>query len=319
MSCNVIKEYVENSRIYIKDYFKIIMSKYYNKDLIEEYLEKYIDTRYYNQYNQTTTKLNTNITTILKTVHENQTENKEISKFILEIFKNIYYLDDVIEVYDLEEVIRKINQLRIDELGLIEEDFYSNFKRIILENNRKKRKFLNSFDTDDFYLEQTKILNNKIYNTKINYKIKFPTLYSDYAIKNVFNTDITSEDKLFIEYYLISINLLKNIIAGNFKNNYLIEFNINLFNKKDKLKRLLNIIDNDIAKELISLKINYKDFSKHKEELYELMREGYSFSIILDEEYHDEDVNILKVFKYIVVNNSNHKGLNKYNNVVLLK
>ena len=59
---------------------------------------------------------------------------------------------------------------------------------------------------------------------------------------------------------MTSVKVLEDIIKFNYDTNYLIDFNLSLFEKKNKLSSLLNIIDNDLLKEKISIKVNYIDY-----------------------------------------------------------
>ena len=45
-------------------------------------------------------------------------------------------------------------------------------------------------------------------------------LYSTQAIENVFNSGLVAEDKLFVEYNLMSVEIIQDILKGNFKRQY---------------------------------------------------------------------------------------------------
>lgn len=66
------------------------------------------------------------------------------------------------------------------------------------------------------------------------HNIKFPMIYSNQAIENVFDSGIIAEDKLQIEYNLISIEAIQDILKGNFKRQYIIEFEISLLKRKER-------------------------------------------------------------------------------------
>lgn len=321
MSCNVIKEYTLFSSKCIKKYFKEIMGKYFDDDVFSPFLERYIEVRYYNLFNNDK-GLVFNIDKSLEDVYKVSNEKKDVAKFVLEIFKIIYYFDDVYKKSDNDKLINDLNEIRIKKLGLNDKDFVVNFRNLLLGDKERKIKFLNSFDNKDFEVKKKKIFNSSIYDISLIYHFDVPKLYSNYAIDKVFNTGIIGEDKLFVEYYLINVILLRDIIMGKFNKCYLLEFNSSLFSKKDKIRRLLNIYDNDISKELISLKIDYDKFSEFRDEICTLMREGYKFSVIISNDVKKMDVDNgkLDIFEYILVDKerADLDIFNEYDNVILI-
>ena len=62
------------------------------------------------------------------------------------------------------------------------------------------------------------------------------------AIDKVKTESIVAVNKLLVEYYLVSSLILKNIIKGNFKKKYLVEFSPKLLetiSRKNKFKETL--------------------------------------------------------------------------------
>ena len=60
---------------------------------------------------------------------------------------------------------------------------------------------------NNFILSFQKTNIKRLENISIDYDIKFPKLYSEYAIDKVFNSGVIGEDKIFIEYYLVCLDL----------------------------------------------------------------------------------------------------------------
>ena len=320
MSCNIVKEYAEFSRKNINKYFELIMNKYYNKDIVNMFLDKYIDVRYYDldtdKYSRNITKINKKF----KEVFENIQENIPTAKFIYIMFDVMFYLDDVIELDNEDNLMKFINQVRIEKLGINDKDFIEKFKDIIEKNNERKKAFINSIQCEEFPVEYDYIYDQDIYNVTIYHDIAIPKLYSKFAIDKVFNDSLIAEDKLFIEYYIVSAKILTNIINGDYNNKYLLEFNPNILKKKDKLARLLNIINNDLTKDVTSMKISYNSFITNKEKIYELIKEGYKFSVIIDNTYENKekiDTDIFKIFEYIILDDkTKYKEFNDYDNII---
>ena len=123
-----------------------------------------------------------------------------------------------------------------------------------------------------------------------------------------------------MEYYLVVVQVLKDILKQNFKRQYIVEFAYTLLNKPKKLNNLLNIINNLATQDKICLKIRYEDFKKKKEEIYELMRNGYRVALIIDNSFEVEYKNIgmLKMFKYIIIDKQSKKydEIKEYRNLL---
>ena len=139
-------------------------------------------------------------------------------------------------------------------------------------------------------------------------------IYSNQAIDNVFNSGMVQEDKLFVEYNLIAVEVISDILKGNFKKQYIKEFTTTLLEKSRKLNSLLNIINNAAVQDKVNLKITYKEFLENKEIIYELMRNGFRFAIVLDNSFKPQYSNFekLKTFNYTIAN----KDLKYYEKVI---
>ena len=178
--------------------------------------------------------------------------------------------------------------------------------------------FSKNFEVN-YYLTNLK----KVYNVTISHNIKFPKLYSEYAIDKVFNFDVIGEDKLFIEYQMVNVRFLSEIIQGDFSKNYLLEFQTSIFEKKEKLVRLLRLIDNDITKENFSMKIDYSYYKNNKDTILDMINNGYNFCIFLDNSYDSDGENnnlINTVFKYIMIEvNSKYISLFDKEKVIKVK
>ena len=146
------------------------------------------------------------------------------------------------------------------------------------------------------------------------YDIKFPLEYSEFAINKAFQTGIVNEDKLVVEYYLTVIQILKDIQKQNFRKKYIVEFAATLLKKPKKIKSILNIINNAAVQDKISLKIKYEDFLKNKQEVYDLMRDGYKITVILDNSFEPnfKDIESLQMFEFVIIN----QGLKYYEEVI---
>lgn len=310
MTINIMDQYIELSKKQIYSYMKLIFDQKYNKQYVDLFVEKYIDTRYYNLYdyepNQTLRK---KIVYILKETQENiminHIEDRELIEKMYLFFYYVLYFDNVVAFNDLHSKVKKIVRL-CEKAGINKkEDFENKLYKEMQNYIWEKENLLEKFNTDDFFIQISNYpKKSNVYRVNLKHNIKIPEVYSDFAIKKAFNMGIINEDKLIIEYYLITVQVIKDIIKRNFMKTYIVEFSDTLLKKIKKLQSLLNIVSNQAVQERICLKIRYEQFTNNKEKIYQLMRDGYQMVVILDNSFKLGYKNIenLKIFKYVIIN-----------------
>ena len=294
MSLNVMNTYLKFNRRRLINYSKIILEKYYYKGIFEELLDTYIDLR----YNELPSVANLKLINkeLINKAEDLKTYNIDDVILTLTYFPFIYYLDNFLKK-DVDIIIDKINNYRVKQLKL---DVLDNeLKNIILNDQKRIDKYINSFDSKEFNLSigKTNIVN--LYTTEVIHNIRIPKLYSEYAINNVYNRGIVLENKLFINYYMVSKLILTDIFNFNFKY-YIVNFSKSLIDKEDKQKRLFNIIDNDLIKDRIILKVDESDFLKYRDNYLKYIHEGYKFILYLNKDSSVKNDSIKRVFSYIV-------------------
>ncbi len=320
MASNVMQEYIKMTQDEVISYIKLIFERSYSKKIALRYMNAYLNVRFYNFYpkddNLTFRK---NYLNAIKEEEANivraMPEKKKLIENMGLFFYYILYFDKISYRVDIDEIIEKLYKIRKKLLRKDNEDFKENFRNTYEEYADKKEKFLKKFETEEFYLKVTDYEGaNNANRVNLKYNIKFPMLYSTQAIENVFNSGLVAEDKLLVEYNLISAEIIQDILKGNFKRQYIIEFNTNLFKKKRKLASLLNIINNSAVQDKVNLKITYKEFLKNKDNIYELMREGFKFAVILDDSFEPDYANFerLNAFYYTIAS----KKLDYYDKVI---
>lgn len=294
---NIIDEYTDFILDEFCFYGKKMMEKYYISSIFSEFVKEYLLIRYYNVYQNKKTMddtINYYLNEKVKQLLEKYPKKTKNIYFMADIFRYIIVLDNDIEA----TMVNKIE----NELGKIKEKYDLNkqieFSKEYREFRRRKKEFKKSYETNDFLIETTKTKYKKVFDTVLKHNIKMPELYSEKAINDIYNSGVTAQDKLFVHYNLVGITILNEVINYDYETNYLVEFNIELFNKKDKLNRLLNIIDNDITKEKITLKISYTSFNEKREDIFKLINSGYNFAIIKDENYKEDSY--ISLFKFIL-------------------
>ncbi len=325
---NLMDTYLNFTEKKIKKYMKIIFNTNYNEELVNEYLKTYINARYYNIRN-TDKPARAFYLRILdeleykedilmeKCEEESETLDEKQAKLnlihiIKEVFGYVLFFDNVRNIENfktidsLHEIIKKILELiesyyEVKKPKDIEEQLYKEVKNDMIE----KDVYLDKFDTDEFSLEfENTEFNEEMYYVYLNHNIKMPMQYSDSAIEKVFTEGIIAEDKLQIEYILLSTVAIRDIINGNFKDTYIAEFESSLFKKKQKLNGILSLIGNQALQEKIILNITYADYIKNQKSVLEYIKKGYNFVITLDDTLKSaDDVEKLRMFKLVIVPN----------------
>lgn len=322
---NLMDMYLNFTEKRIKKYMRMIYSVYYNEEIVNEYLKTYINARYYNIRNtekparafylRIIDELEFKKDILIKK-NEVETEDREekeeklkLINNIQEVFEYILFFDNVRKIENfkkidsLREIVKKIMETVIAEYKIKnskenEENIYKEITSDMLE----KEVFLDKFETDEFIINIENCEQREdLYFAKLDHNIKMPIQYSETAVEKVFTEGMVAEDKLQVEYMLLSLISLRDIIGGNFKDIYIAEFTNTLFKKKVKLDGLLSIIANQALQAKIHINIDYSDYIKNQKTILEYRSKGFDFTITLDNTITSvEDVERLKMFKIVI-------------------
>lgn len=321
MTINIMNEYIELTKKQINEYMRLVLGERLNQTYCDLFTERYINIRYFNYYeNEFHETIRRKIIEHLKQVGEeiiiNNINDRELIETIRVFFYYVLYFDNVVYYKDLRMKIAQIAKVKkrvfCDEAYDFEEKLY----QIIQDYAKQKDELIKRFASDEFYIKLTNYPDKlKVYRVNLKYNnIKFPLEYSDFAINKAFQMGLVSEDKLVVEYYLVVLQILKDVLKLNFKKKYVLEFADSLLKKPKKIKSILNIINNPAIQDKISLKIKYEEFSRNKEVVYDLMREGFKITIILDNSFEANFKNIegLQMFEFVIIN----KNLKQYEEII---
>ena len=322
---NLMDVYLSFTERKIKKYMKLIFNQYYDENIVNEYLRTYINARYYNIINiekparafylRILDELDYKEDTLMEkcekeaeSLSEKQQRLKVIST-VKEVFGYILFFDNVRNIENfktigsIKEIVAKALAVASEAYGFkvpkdAEDKIYKEIKSDLLS----KDLFLDKFDTDEFMLNfENSELRDDLFFVELLYNVKMPMQYSSQAVAQVFSEGIIAEDKLQVEYLLLSIIVIRDIVNGSFKDTYIVEFAPTLFKKKQKLDSLLSIIDNQALQSEISLNIMYSDYIKNKKSVFEYTKKGFNFTITLDNSIQSiEDVEKLKMFKIVI-------------------
>lgn len=320
MTINIMEQYIEITKKQIEDYMKLVFEDKFNKRYFDLFTEKYINIRYYNYYdNEVIDTMRRKILEHLKKVCEdiiiNNINDRELIENMRVFFYYVLYFDNVVYYKDLRNKVEQIAKIKKRIYGDVQEEFIEILYQKMQQYIEQKKELVERFSTENFYIRITNYPDrSNVYRINLKYKnIKFPLEYSEFAINKAFQVGLMAEDKLVVEYYLVVIQILKDILKLNFKRKYILEFADTLLKKPKKIKGFLNIINSSAVQEKVSLKIRYEQFVQNKETIYELMRNGYKITIILDNSFDVTFKNIetLEMFEFVIVN----RDLKKYNEI----
>ena len=302
---NMLEEYINFEKNNINIFAKEVLSEIYDEEMFTPLLNAYIDTRYYNTYSEDNSEIEENIfkhlnkalTKMMDNV-DNETKDKMTEMYVL--FNYILCFDNVNEMDD-KILVKILCDHRKDLFGTTDNLFQENITKLITNTKKKRKKFLSLFNTDGFYLEKYTTSKENLIDIELNHKLKFPKIYSDYAIDRVFKTEDIGEDRLLVEYYLISETIINDIKACSTNTNYLIEFSSSLFDDKEKLQKVQKIAESDCFKNQAVFKVTLEEYVKHGNNIKDMIRNGYRFAIYIGREKIDDDFILFSIFEYIIV------------------
>lgn len=301
MDYNIIEKYLTFLKKEFLNFFKIVLKHKYQKVLCLPFVEKYLNVRYNNETNYVAEKdivnrINEELIDVYKELVTD--ENEETLKNIVALFGYITYLDDIVNIMEEGELLKTLiedEDIKIDhkEISLDElKTWYLNIKK-------KKEQFASTIYTKEFELIEKRVY-RKTSELNLVQNVKISNLYSEFAIYKAYTTGVVREDKLFITYIMASNIVLNNAINLDFSRRYIVNLENTLFTKVRKFNRLLNTLNNTLAKKYIIIKITYQDYINNKDKIDNLINEGYSFALVLDSSF-EGNTNGLILFPYIYI------------------
>ena len=239
-----MQQYTRIIETFLTNFTKAFLSEKYNEKISKGYIETYIEARIYNFgeeeqrffYRRIYETL-VNKKKELKKEYEEEQE-QEILEKNLKMYQFIFYADDVRQMPEISEFVRIVCEKREKEFELAAIRGLDNrLIKIIKDFKEQKQNFLESYNTKDFSLDIEKYtLIDNTYKVNISYNFKLPYIYSNQVIDEVYTGGTINEDRLIIEYMLLTIVCIKDINNGNFATKYLVEFADSLYKKAKKIK-----------------------------------------------------------------------------------
>lgn len=325
MKC-IADQYLTYAQNQIKKYLKMAYGTKFNKEIVDEYMKTYMNARYYNIVN-TSKPARAFYLRILDEIEykknillekntqdtldpKEREENRKFIENVNNVFQFILFFDEVRDVKNFKTVknLKEITQKMLDIIKLdyeikdADKDLAEEITKQVKKDKIEKELYLENMGTDDFVLELEKCEEiEDTYFVNLDYQIKMPSQYSNSAIQRVFTEGIVAEDKLAVEYILLTIVSLRDIIEGNFEDRYIAEFTSSIFKKQSKFASMMDWLDNEAVQEKVSINIDYEDYIKNQKLILEYTKKGFSFVITLDGKVKTvEEVEKLKMFKIVV-------------------
>lgn len=298
----IVDDYLKYVNNFMLNFYKMVLANKYDKKIISPFIDKYISIRYYNdsiyEKGSSLDKINKELKLVAKELIKEDMQKEEQIKNIFCLFGYILYIDDCAAYNNLNSLLNTLYE--DDNIKIYNNNFDKiEFSNYIKDFIKQKNNFFKLFDNKNFELKKKRI-SKKVYKVTLEQHCKISSLYSDFAIDKAYNSKVVVENKTYLLFLLLSSLVLKEAIELDFNNNYIVDFPISLLEKKTKINKYLNTLDNDILKSKVHFHFNYSDYIIYKDEINDLIKDGFSVAITLDNSFSD-DFNQLVVFSYVFI------------------
>ncbi len=319
MSRNIVRDYIDYDKKCMRDYIDIVTKKKLHRKIVDEILKTYVDVRYYNIYDQKEEYPIENIGYYIKENVNKFLQDKKVSDEEKKALNDALWIVKYVLFYEKINNDKSLQQMLLDLEEKVRNSFWATDKKKdelflnIRKNMGNKRKFIRGLSSNEFSVEKKRTNLLDVFRLDFLNSVKIPELFSEVAIRRVYNNGAIGEDKYLVFYTLASVLVLCDLIAFNYNRTYIVDFNVGLLTKKSKLSSLFHIIDLDVLKERLILKISYGEYEIFKDQVDKLIHDGYSFAINIDDNFKDNSV-LLDIFSYIVYDGK-LENVNKFANI----
>lgn len=204
-----------------------------------------------------------------------------------ELYKSeiLKYIKNYSEVEDILINVNRIIRLQKIHTGMIKQS-------------------LEKLETGMFELNIKGITSKKdLYGINLEHNITFSKAYSDYIVDKTYSEGVIAEDKIIILVSLLLSKLVKNMFSFNFKDKYIIYLPNTLYEKENKLNKIIEKLNDEFVKNSIIILVRENEFRENKKIIKKLMKIGFKFAISLEEEksLNEKEKKDLYLVKYIFV------------------
>ena len=162
---------------------------------------------------------------------------------------------------------------------------------------------MEKLETNMFVLKYSSTSKKNVFASDLDHNVSFSKVYSDYIIDKTYSDGIIAEDKLEVQINLLLLQLLKDMLAGDFNKKYILYVRESLYGKVNKLIKIFKLFEDDYAKSNVIILVRYDYLVEYKKNIIKLMKAGYKFMVDLE----DNDISVInesivQMMEYIVVN-----------------
>ena len=296
------------------------------------FIKTYIDGKYYNycgEVNVSYTAKNMNSkleelindtsNSLIKAYKGNDNKYKEKVEYYNNIFSLLLHIETMyLSDCEMEKKITNYKKKLVKYLKPYyptDEVQVEKIKELILIQNTYSKidiDTLKKMETNTFELKYHQLSGVKnMYGLTLDHNINFSKIYSDYIVDKTYDEGIVAEDKVLVTANILLSRIAKDMIDTNFKNRYLLYIPESLYEKDNKLNKVLKLIDDENAKKCILILVKYKALINNKKTIKDLKKHGYRIALVFDDyiQVKAKDKNSIPLAEYIFVDKKINKVL----------
>ena len=164
---------------------------------------------------------------------------------------------------------------------------------------------IKKLETNSFDLSFNQLSSKRnLFALELDHNISFSKVYSEYIVDKAYSEGTIAEDKAIVLAALLLVQLTKDMLSQEFNRKYIIYVPETLYDKDNKLGKLLKMTEDEFVKNNIIILIRYSELIKNKKIVKELRKNGYRFALVFDETtiIKEKDQSIISVAEYIFMN-----------------
>lgn len=298
-------------------------SKVNEASIRDNLLKVYIDAKYYNYCGDVNVEYNgRNMATRIATAISNAAndmatkykgnDNKYIEKVqkYADIFTLVMYLEQAYVTVEDKDVLKKTYNTKILKHLSAESmsaktlrDMITGVIRVQRTHRAMIRYLLNKLETNMFILHYNQTTKKNIYAVELEHNLNFSKVYSDYIVNKTYTEGIVAEDKMAVLVNILLIQIVKDMLNGDFKKKYAIYIPGSLYEKQNKLDKVFDLISDEYVKNCLYVVLQYKELTKNRKAIKKFIKEGHNFVVDLGEttEIKARDEKLLYLMSFMFV------------------
>ena len=264
----------------------------------QAFTKYYIDAKYYNNCGEVNLEYNAkNMNSVIEKALKEYAEelikkykgsDKQYKDKVNKYLKYFLVLHQFEQAFEKEQTIDERRTTYLDKLNkYVKLEISDKDMKVLLTDIIKIEKKYNSMikflldklSTGMFELEYNKTSEKDYFAVELKHNIAFSKVYSEYIVDKTYSEGIVAEDKVEVLASLLIAQLVKNMMAKDFKSKYIIYISGSLYEKDVKLTKVFKTLDDDFIKNNINILVKYEDLVKYKKIIKDLKKKGYNFSV----------------------------------------